>query len=674
MRISVLLPFDGAALHYKNWAFDEINVDFENDIQGAKRCTLSYACAELCTYLSKLGFDVGVGLTDADFVIDLKCLDEDSEEFEIRKTNLGVEIFAKGRRGALYAVYEILEAQGIRWYSPNEEYIPKRVNELKIPECRVYKYDMPQGRGFHFEGQLKESESFLIWMARNRLSLSTIHPRSVKLQQKLGMIFKIGGHIFEKILHPYNICEDGRCFIDAHKEWYGKREEEINAENALMAQFCVCNKDVLELLSEEVIRKLNNEWKGTDKIELAGFDTWGKSCGCDECRKIGNGSDIVLYFLSHIRERINKALVNGEISKNVRIIMCVYEGTNTIEAPINPVPQNLLELDSIVFYPILRCYEHNFDDEKCDKNRMYNENLKNWLKTGINVYVCEYYNVSKFEDLPLLFTKRIENDIPYYIKSGVKEISYMHVPMVEWGVRTLNQYLFASLARNSAADVGIIKNEYFKNLYRNYADKVKEAYCLIEEALQSCSKWRAWDSKSILSNLLLWKPQEDNFSLKIGYHTGDCIVEGNEITLKLSKALKMLKDIKNLIIKEAQPDEIVNQSIVTGKVVALNPVKTKVTAESVILLDRISQDIRGIDYGADVFFLMTLILEYYQKAYVENKCADDILEKLEVLGDKMSGYCPGIRFECYRADMSVVDALERSGLKELYYKLIMLKR
>ena len=51
---------------------------------------------------------------------------------------------------------------------------------------------------------------------------------------------------------------NGEYFIDAHKEWYGKRDEEITINNALNVQFCVSQTDLLDFLADHLIKKIKN--------------------------------------------------------------------------------------------------------------------------------------------------------------------------------------------------------------------------------------------------------------------------------------------------------------------------------------------------------------------------------------------------------------------------------
>lgn len=665
MQISIIIPYDEAPKYYKRWANEEAKIDFLNQKEIADRCTLSYAADEICTYLQKAGLDASVKEQKGEFNIVLTTLGKNGEEFDIIKDGNDIILQGDSRVGTLYAAYELLEAQGIRWYSPKEEYVPI-VSELKMPDFRHYRYDMPKGRGFHFEQLLKESTTFLVWMARNRMNLHNCHAHSKPLQDKLGFVYKTGGHIFEKILDPMNITEDGRYYIDAHKDWYGKRDGEITAENAINAQFCVSNTELMDVLADTVIDRIKNEWKNEHVFELAGFDTWGSCCQCPECLKLGNGSDVTLHFLSHIRKRVDEAYLAGEIDHNIRLSFDIYEGTDTMEPPLNPVPQNLIDAGDFGMYsPILRCYDHDLYDTSCKKNQIYERCLAGWAKTGMAFAINEYYNVSKFEDLPLLFTKRMKNEIKYYIESGATEIQYMHVPLLEWGIRSLTQYLLAALSRDRNADADALIDKYFNDNYGTYAQKAKQAYMLIENATRYIMSWRGWFGTSILTHLCEWNGQKPDKPFYKEYHLGDnAVAYGYEMVIELNRALKILRDIKYCEYSKLTPD------MFDGGSNALNPGQQKAIRLGSALLNKVNEDIRGLKYGIDVFELTTLCLDYYHSLYEGRHDSDELFNKIRILGDKMSEYTFGVNFEAYTPDSELRTALKHSQLTNLYYKII----
>lgn len=666
MKINIILPYNEAGKYYKKWANEEKDIDFINEKEKAMRCTVCFSCCELETYFEKMGFLVSVSEEKDENSINIiyKITDNDIEEFDIIRDENDITLYGYGRRGILYSGYELLEIQGIRWYSASFEYVPQN-EEFIFPETKHYKYDMEKGRGFHFEDLLNESEGFILWMARNRLSIHACHIHSKKFQEKLCMRFETGGHIFEKILNPLNVEEDGRLYIDAHKDWYGQRDEEITVENAVKVQFCVSNNELLDKLAETVIKKVNTDWKNEEIISLDGFDTWGKSCNCEKCRKVGNGSDQNLKFISHIRTRMNEAIKKGRMRENVKMSFCIYEGTNTMEPPQNPVPDNLIVADDRgLFCPILRCYKH-YLFEDCERNNRYKDCLEGWMKTGLSISMLEYYNVSKYEDLSILYSDKIYNDIRYYIKCGVSSMMYMHVFLKDWGVRTLNHYLMAVVSRDAKCDIKSHIKKYFSDMYGRYASEAEKIYEKIEEATVYIASWRAWFDGSVLTYLMDWDGKKPDKPIKCDNHLKSSIVkEGKKTVSLLSEALEGFRKIRN--------EELGSISYENFKVTAaaLNPVEQAKLNSGSQFLDKINEDIRGIKYTKDTFELMTLMAEYYEALYKKSADLDEIFEKIKVLGETMSEYTYSVVFQSYAPEFEVRDALKRTQLKQLYYRII----
>ncbi len=671
MKINIVLPYDEADKYYKRWAYEENLIDFENNKENAVRCTLSFSCDELCTYLKKIGHNVSVSNDKKDGLNIIfeyfEDKDKNPEDFEILVEKDNIILKGYTRRGVLYSAYELLEIQGIRWYSPEFEYIPSGI-DFVFPKNKYYSYEMKKGRGFHFEDLQNESESFILWMARNRLNLHACHAHCKKMQEKLCMQFETGGHIFEKILNPLNIEVDGKYYIDTHREWYGKREGELTCENATSVQFCVSNKELLDRLSETVIKKLNTDWKNEEMISLDGFDTWGKSCNCEKCRKLGNGSDQNLKFMSHIREKMNEEIKKGNLRKNVKLSFCIYEGTNTMEPPQNPVPKNLIDAgDRGLFCPILRCYKH-YINEECSRNSYYEKCLHGWIKTGLHIGINEYYNVSKFEDLPVLYSDKIVHDIRHYIKSGATSIMYMHLFIKEWGVRALNHYLMAVVSRNPDCNEKALIKKYFSDMYGIYAEDVKEVYREIEKATEYISSWRAWFNGSVLSYLMDWDGKKPQKPICCDDHLkGRESDEGYKTVALLEDSLLKIKEIKK---KELENLSYENFAVTTA---ALNPVEASKRLLGSQLLNKLNEDIRGIKYGLDTFKLMTFMVDYYNALYSDdNKNADELFEKIYELGDKMCEYTYSVVFSSYSPEFWLRDALKRTQLKQLYYRIIAL--
>lgn len=665
MSVTIVVPYEDVQKNVHAWAIEEESIDFRRNHALATRCTVSFAATELEAYLKKIGFDVS--FADAavkgaqNIVLAFDSEKGDACDFTLTPTKDGVLVRGATRVGVLYGAYEVLRLQGVRWLTPDEDVVPASVAALVLPTAeKSYSPSMPLGRGFDFEGPLKDSPRLWLWMARNRLNLSTYRPYTHKYQKKLGMIFKNGGHIFEAVLDPDNYTEDGRTFWEAHPEWYGAHDK----SNALNTQFCTSDESLLTFLSEEVLRRATTDWYDADRIDVWGFDTWGECCQCEACRARGNGSDTMLHFLSFLRDYTDKAVADGRLDHDVKYSMCAYEGTATLQPPMNGVPENLRHSgDSVTYYPIFRCYEHQFYDPTCAQNNRFREALEGWH--DIPVMMGEYYNVSKFEDLPLLFNRTIGNDLKFYYEHGVSGMTYMHLPMREWGVRNITQLLYAQLSWDINTDVKAFIDQYYKDRYGDAADEVRQAYERIESAFVDISSWRNWNGDCVLQQLLNdWNGERPTALLKEDDHlAGNAEKRGDEILALLREAFAILKGVhREQVISYSK-----NVALVTGR--AVNPLDMRYASVGVYV-ERLEEDMRLLKYGIDSMELLVLFLQYHN-AWYRGEGYEEIWEKLDAAcREAVLCYTPVAHCGAHDIRLEERDVLERCQLKGLYYKIM----
>lgn len=675
MDIEIVLPYEQATCQAPLWAFEESKIDFRKEPERAARCTLSFAAMELRDYLVRTLTVGQVRIVDraggVDLAIRLAVQDsaDRNERFRFEPEPQGLTIIGQGRTGVLYGVYELLRMQGWRWYAPGPQgqIAPPMREQLNLPrEKKEYIPSLNIGRGFDFEGVSKESAQFLIWMARNRLNVCGYRPATFALANKLGMQFKNGGHVFEDILNPDRVMPSGKTLWQEHEEWFGLPQSGVREKSrALQTQFCVSRPDLRLFLAEELLSKLMGEFSTVDRLDVWGFDTWGGICTCPECRALGNGTDQILFLASSFREFLDRAYAQGRLDRRVRMVICAYEGTSTLEGPQGPVCGNLKDSgDCVVFYPINRCYAHDFNDPGCRINAFYNQALKSWLKpeVGIPVIMGEYYNVSKFEDLPLLFTSRIKNDLPYYAKSGIRGITYMHVPLFNWAMRTLPQNLYAELAWNIDTDVSAFVEEYFEKWYGPHAGRMRCVYEKIEEAWLLMADWRAWSARSVLTQLQWWDGRKPQKPLAMDNHfqtPAQAIQSGRRSIELLQEAMAILQEVRKedqQILLPAEPSHSI----------AVNPIQARLLESAAGYEQRLGEDRRLLRYGLDTMILMTEFVAFHDARYHgDEEVAEEIWATIEQTADALDSYYIPIEFKTFEAGFVSKDALTRSQLRDL---------
>ena len=579
--LTIVLPYAGAELQTPYWARGEDQIDWNRGGMAAARCTVAFAAVELRDRLlrmwpkRRINFSAQIPDTGAAIVLGVSAtinkrfglvLDKvptDPQGYVIRSVKAAKQTFlmlsGRGREGTLYAVYAWLEELGWRWQNPG---VAGEIAPNKPPALRLTKWDVsttpdfPLFRGFHAAFKGKESPDLFLWMARNRLNTWCHHPASAALMRKLGFRFISGGHVLERILDPDLPQTNGRTLFENHPDWFAQIKGKRERKQAHRYQFCVTNQKAVAHVNRHIVEQFRTAWKETDFQNIWMFDTWAGWCQCERCQAVGNDTDLYLHFLSKVRSAVNKALHTGKLERDPKLVLVAYEGTPSLGGPSKGIPDNLATgRDMVLYAPINRCYAHTMEDQKCDElNAHYAEALEEWGAEShrMPVAMLEYYNVSKFEDLPLLFTRTMGADFAYYHRVGVRGMSYMHAPVALWGPRALTQVLYARLSWDANTSVSEIVSDYLANRYGAVAPVMREFYAELETAYANVTAWRNWlEEKTINRRLLEWdgvtKPKESLFVLHHLQPDGSGEAIGPEESLKhLRRARSALKRAEKL--------------------------------------------------------------------------------------------------------------------------------
>ncbi|MBS1631464.1 MAG: DUF4838 domain-containing protein, partial [Bacteroidetes bacterium] len=513
-----------------------------------------------------------------------------------------------------------------------------------------YKPSTRTGRGF--ESNLQRSRDFWIWMARNKLNIAySTNTALMPLLYKLGMTFVDGGHVYESVLNPNTIMPSGKILWDEHREWFGLPKNGVrDLKNWKSVQFCASQPDMITFLGDKILEQLQTRLTETDIMNIWGIDHIGSTqCFCENCQKIGNASDQEIKMLSGLRSHLNKAVLAGKLRPGVQLMTIAYDGNGTLEGPLHDIPENLTEAgDKVIVYPINRCYDHNFFDKSCAKNSLYNKQLENWFNKSdkIRVIFGEYYNVSKYEDLPLIFIDRLKEDIPYYVNTIHSDgVTYMHAPINNWGPRTITQFLYANLLSNPNLNVDEFTDNYFSKWYGPYSKEMKNFYRINENAWRYISQWRNW-SASILIQLQDWDGKPADMPLSFT----DELLAGHFNNAKdvINSGKESIRDLKTVV---QGVDKLRKDAIFT------TPYN-----------DRISEDFRLFKYGLNVMEFMTSMVEYYEALRTKDwKSGNTIWKNLVSKAFELDSYVVPIPGQ-YGGGVSRPDVLTRSQLRAVFNK------
>jgi hypothetical protein len=447
------------------------------------------------------------------------------------------------RIGTLYGVYRYLEEIGIKFIGLGEkgtifpDTSPGFPDSISIIENPSY-----FSRGFYTWGDRKTDKEFFYWMSRNKFNYWTAQNQPVQLLKKLGVKLSDGGHRIQGVVfnsddeYPYNhpvfrYDEDkpsdpykvGNCytgdtnndgklsFFEAHPEWYGMKNgtrikiaySEDPAQHG--TNFCTSNEDARQEFAKRIVQQLlDGQWQYVDVFEFwmfdGGSDNW---CTCDNCKAAGSFTDKMIMVTYSILKELDNAIQSGKLNRHIEVSGIAY--TATLDPPTKPIPEDYdYKISSITFFPNGRCYVHTLADPACTElNQGQLRALQGWIMGDQRFYkgsirIGEYYNIGSLKTLPVLFTKIMSVDIPWYYFNGANQFHYMHTPDTLWGTWTLNQYLLGKLLWNVNTSATTIVDDYFKIYYPTTSNTTRKFYEKLEVALANIKVYKHYVQSRLL--------------------------------------------------------------------------------------------------------------------------------------------------------------------------------
>ncbi|MBR3943065.1 MAG: DUF4838 domain-containing protein [Clostridia bacterium] len=396
--------------------------------------TVAFAKSELEKYL----FLLDKKIPDT-FVVELGFMDKTDDEIDTVEVNIGKNggtLKGSNPRSVLYAVYQYLEALGIRWvrHCQDGEYIPTdvRVAEKEISFIRTAKNKY---RGMTIEGgvtidlmlsdidwcakmghnvyalQFFDQTLFFerwashfrnpLWIdGRRILPAEAMEYRNKMVFEikKRGMYLNSGGHGLT--CTPFGVAlnakgdevpeemKDLLAMID------GKRRVHLSIGNT---QLCYSNPKVTEKLAG-FIANYARENPEVDFYDVSFADAMNNQCECENCQKILPGDGVV-----RIINRADEIMTKEGLKMKLNLSLYLDNLWSATEKVNNPDRVNL------VFAPIGRNYKVSYDEmtelpEIPEFVRNKNENptdialniafLKKWKEAipGAKAFSWEYFN------------------------------------------------------------------------------------------------------------------------------------------------------------------------------------------------------------------------------------------------------------------------------------------
>ncbi|MBQ6914574.1 MAG: DUF4838 domain-containing protein, partial [Kiritimatiellae bacterium] len=365
-----------------------------------------FGAKELAKYFSKA---TGCGELNGPYEIAIDCRDRrdgldpwQEDEFEIDVGEKRMTITGRGKRGALYGVYEVLkEYAGMRWLVPGEdgEYCIHQGGTIALPLGKTSKKPYLKIR----ETRTTADEGFL-WTVRNNMQsqglglhrFTDAKGRRTKDADRLEELCEKGvgpcGHIQSTLLiadignTTYNSQkEKAEAMFKKHPEWFpmenGKRKLIWGAADR---NPCVSNAGYLDHAAEVICRWIDRP-HGRDSYMTIGNNDTTMWCECEKCRALdapemkgtkGEISDRYWYMVGEIAKRVWRKFPDAKL--------CGWAYQNYWYPPahvkIDPRLKVFVSFNN-------QCWRHSCLDSKCTINAEMKRIYEMWAKTGLPLVV-----------------------------------------------------------------------------------------------------------------------------------------------------------------------------------------------------------------------------------------------------------------------------------------------
>lgn len=439
----------------------------------------TYAATELRHYLNLMtgvrpGFVVVTEADEADgpvFAVGKACegfgvsYDEDThgeDGFTVKTVGKNM-VLVGGVRGVVYAVYELLERMGCRFFTALCEKVPC-VPDLPLPQLDITQKPVLEYRLHHY----KDIGQFHRFAVKSRVN-------ALELREEYGGgITYVPGwfvHTFDRIIDPNE-------YFDTNPEYFslveGKRKKEFS-------QLCLTNPDVLEIAVKKVKDALRNHPKS--RIISVSPNDWYSFCTCDTCKAIDereeSNAGSLLWFVNQIAERIE-----GEFPKAI-VETLAYQYSRQVTKYLRPRRNVCIRLCSIE-----ACFTHPF--ETCDDETRrtprpagtsggvvktsFIEDLRDWAKIADRLYIWDYTTGFAHYPAPHANWAAIGPNMKTFVNNNVKGV--FEQPCGAWGGSTdlneLRAYLLCKLLWDADCDVERHKREFCEFYYGAAAEHILE--------------------------------------------------------------------------------------------------------------------------------------------------------------------------------------------------------
>jgi len=391
--------------------------------------------------------------------IDLRNLGD--EGFVIGRKNNAVYISAgmPAGRGILYGVYEFLERQGCRFWTEDEEDIPRR-EFLWLPD----------------EKEIRQIPAFPLfrWIISGTCSQKWIMTGKLKLnggsfgfvpKEEDGKAFYLAPHNS----HTHFKFMPAKVYGKSHPEYFALQKNGKRLADDSRGQLCLSNSEMTREYIANVRKYLKEKYREGMILVIVQSDNYAH-CQCPRClesdRKYGSPSGTFMNFVNQIARELEKDY------PRLKIKMSAYQYTRKPPQGIRPEKNVLVSLSNI------ECdFSRKLADPSAPENLRFLAEEERWSKIAHTMFVNNYGTSFDGYLFPFPNFNAIGDRYRTAKKHNAKGASMLTAHANAFGeFGHLRDYLTAKLLWNPDLDVWKTAEEFCRGYYGGKAGAVLLEY------------------------------------------------------------------------------------------------------------------------------------------------------------------------------------------------------
>lgn len=358
----------------------------------------------------------------------------------------GIGMQGESPEAISYAVYELLDQLGCRWYMPGElgEVIPQHAT-ISLPAMDLQRAPQVVTRSVVYGDD------------------------AFKRRNRLGGFPYSAGHALEGYLTKEQ--------LEQHPDW----QAEIGGKRGLYKnevgyRVCWANPEVAAAVADALVARLQKNYLPVISLSP---DDGANFCECAKCRALDTGdrdptmncisvTDRYVHFCNQIAERVTQKFPRVKFG----FLAYVQYTRPPVREKLHPslIPQ---------LAPITYCRAHTYLDPNCPSRPRIKPLLEGWGKVTKNLAMYEYSFHLAEVSAPFPTIKRNVDELPIQFKSGV----------TMWTPETLTNfesvlpglYLGIRMSWDPKADPRKILAEFYPTFYGAAAARMKDYWEYIDD-------------------------------------------------------------------------------------------------------------------------------------------------------------------------------------------------